>query len=364
MPSDQQDKPARVHDLLRPDVLAAFDRDTFEREGYWVWENVLTDAGRARFTAGLKKLQQINDRIVMDTDWVAIDYESYGVTRPSQKAMTTKSRADSCGGSEQNPLVNGELRRVSHVRGMHEMTAQGFETHGMFPEYFPPAYDDFLLDVTTEHPQMMQLLSSVLGDRFVLDHCVMLNRAPDRPGRTWHAHVYREGQHEVEDDVGTGRFVTKEFLTQQCVRNLAYPEGATIEDGGELAVIPGSHLYRIPFKATGNRTDYHDDMQAGWLVGKTHPFTGKPLEIRTLSVGPGTIISFVHHMPHYAGHRSADAETRWSILMAYRTPDPDAEPARWTKGVSAHWADRALATGKLSPAAVQIFQGENAARLD
>ena len=28
----------RLHDLLRPEILAAFDRAFFEREGYWVWE--------------------------------------------------------------------------------------------------------------------------------------------------------------------------------------------------------------------------------------------------------------------------------------------------------------------------------------
>ena len=37
--------PGRVEELLRPEVLAAFDRETFEREGYWVWESVLTDEG-------------------------------------------------------------------------------------------------------------------------------------------------------------------------------------------------------------------------------------------------------------------------------------------------------------------------------
>ena len=29
---------SRLHDLLRTEVLAAFDRASFEREGYWVWE--------------------------------------------------------------------------------------------------------------------------------------------------------------------------------------------------------------------------------------------------------------------------------------------------------------------------------------
>jgi len=43
----------RLPNLLHPDVLAAFDRAFFEREGYWVWDGVLTDAGRTQWTASL-----------------------------------------------------------------------------------------------------------------------------------------------------------------------------------------------------------------------------------------------------------------------------------------------------------------------
>ena len=71
---------SRVHDLLRPEVLQAFDRTFFEREGYWVWEGILTDTGRKRWTESLQKLQQMNDEIVMDTDWAAIDCRGPGAT--------------------------------------------------------------------------------------------------------------------------------------------------------------------------------------------------------------------------------------------------------------------------------------------
>ena len=53
------------------------------------------------------------------------------------------------------------------------------------------------------------------------------------------------------------------------------------------------------------------------------------------------MVSFVHHMPHRVGFRDDDAPTRWGLLMAYRTPDPDeAETARWNEGVPVHWAER------------------------
>ena len=78
----------RVDDLLRPEVLQAFDRATFERDGYWVWEGILTDAARKQWTASLQKLQQMNDAILMDTEWSAIDFEARGFPPPLPKQIT------------------------------------------------------------------------------------------------------------------------------------------------------------------------------------------------------------------------------------------------------------------------------------
>ena len=94
MVSETQNNPAHVPDLLRPEVLAAFDRAVFERDGYWVWDNVLTDAGRRQFTASLQNLQDMNDRIIMETDWAAIDYESLGL--PLSLGPTAPWRQASC----------------------------------------------------------------------------------------------------------------------------------------------------------------------------------------------------------------------------------------------------------------------------
>ena len=65
MQASQDPIPAsRLHDLLRPEVLAAFDRDFFERKATGSWEGILTDAGQQRWTASLQKLQRMNDAIV------------------------------------------------------------------------------------------------------------------------------------------------------------------------------------------------------------------------------------------------------------------------------------------------------------
>ena len=355
----------RVDNLLKLEVLEAFDRTAFERDGYWVWEGILTDAARKQWTASLQKLQQMNDAILTDTEWNAIDFEGRGFPQPLPEQIAPAFLAACCGGSEQMPgfLRTAELRQYMHTQGLfgpgNALVTHGFKSQGVMPEYFPAGYDDFIMDVTSAHPQMMALFRKLFGDRFILDHCFMLNRAPGSKGRRWHAHQYREGQYEVEDPIGTGHALTTDFLQRQCIRTLCYPEGATIEDGGELAIIPGAHLYRIPYKWSTERPDDDAAMKAGWLKGKIHAFTGKPLEIVHLSLPPGSMVSFVHHMPHYVGYRKPGMPTRWGLLMAYRTPDSEADPAKWTNGIPTHWVEHAAAQGKLPAAARRVFEADN-----
>ena len=353
---------ARLSNLLRPEVLNAFDRPFFEREGYWVWEGILTDAGRAQWKTSLQKLQALNDAIVTGTDWGAIDYTSRGLTAPVPEKTTAEFLADCCGGSEQMRFQTPELRDYMYYHGLFDSAigADGIAWQGMMPEYFPLAYDDFILDIATAHPQMMQLFAKLLGERFLIDHVLMLNRIPGSLGRRWHAHPYRnKGQREVEDPVGSGRELTTEFFPHQCVRTLCYPEGmGAMDGGGELALIPGAHLYRIPYLWDGARTEYDADIQAGWMADKVHAFTGEPLQIKQLSLPPGSMVSFVHHMPHGVGHRDRDAPTRWGLLMAYRTPDPDEDLARWNEGTPVHWVERADAAGRLTAAMRQVFAGD------
>ena len=352
----------RLRELLRPEVVAAFDRAFFEREGYWVWEGVLTEAGRRQWTASLQRLQQMNDGAVMETDWGGIDFGGRGLQSPDPDKIGPAARRAFCGGSEQMKFMPPDLRTYMYQQGLLEpepgLVVPGGQSEGVFPEYFPGAYDDFILDVTTTHPQMMELLGKVLGPRFIIDHILMLNRAPGTGGRRWHAHPYRDGQYEVEDPIGTGRALTREFLPLQCVRTLCYPEGATAEEGGELAVIPGAHLYRIPYKWSTARPDGDEAMRAGWMQGKIHAFTGEPLEICSLQLPPGSMVSFVHHMPHHVGYRQPDTETRWGLLMAYRTPDPQAQPTKWSSGGPEHWLERMEAAGKVSAAAWRVLEGD------
>jgi len=354
----------RLHELLRVDVLAAFDRASFERQGYWVWDGILTAAGRQRWSASLQRIQDMNDAIVVDTDWGALDYDRRGLVAPEAEKITPEFLAACRGGSEQMRFQPPGLRDYMYHHGLFgpgpTPVAEGFEWQGMMPEYFPLAYDDFILDIATSHPQMMELFAKLLGRRFLLDHVLTLNRTPGSAGRRWHGHSYRQGQHETQNTIGKGSTPSTEFFRQQCVRTLCYPGGMSAGDGGgELAVIPGAHLYRVPYLWDTTRTEYDQGFQAGWLQGKIHACTGEPLCIERLSLRPGSMVSFVHHMPHHVGHRDADAPTRWGLLMAYRTPDPTAEPARWHEGTPAHWAERMIMADRLTPSMNRVLAGDN-----
>ena len=74
------------------------------------------------------------------------------------------------------------------------------------------------------------------------------------------------------------------------------------------------------------------------------------------------MVSFVHHMPHHVGHRLPSAPTRWAMLMAYRTPDPNATPAKWNRGVPAHWVERMESASLLTDAAREVFEADSPLR--
>jgi hypothetical protein len=75
-------------------------------------------------------------------------------------------------------------------------------------------------------------------------------------------------------------------------------------------------------------------MREGWMQGKVNPATGEPLEIVYPAMPPGSMLSFVHHMPH--GVTPVHAGIRMGILLTYRTADPN----RYTSPCSASTQQR------------------------
>lgn len=171
---------------------------------------------------------------------------------------------------------------------------------GYEPNRFAAEYDSYL-ESLIPHPQMLKLAREVLGEEIRYDHCVSLNRPGGNNGAVWHSHAY------AEDDPRYG-----------FVRIFFYVNGFAADDGG-LKAVPGSHLYRDPKIQAA--TD--DALREGWLAGKTHPETGKPLAIEALSVPRGTVVLMWTHAAHAVTPRKQESDTRWTVVYGYYKPGKD-----------------------------------------
>ena len=166
-------------------------------------------------------------------------------------------------------------------------------------------YNDYLANLIA-HPQLLELARSILGENIRYDHCVSLNRRGGATGNTWHSHEYGEDN----PDLG-------------FIRIFFYVNGFTINDAG-LKVVPGSHLYRDK----SIRAQNDEELLNGWMTGKSHPVTGRPLEIVPLEVPAGTVIMMWTHAAHGVTPRKEKSDTRWAVVYAYRNPGNPSE-ARW-----------------------------------
>ena len=190
---------------------------------------------------------------------------------------------------------------LGYIQSLRPHAVEGHE-----PNRYSAEYDAYLASLIG-HPQMLQLVRTVLGADIRYDHCVTLNRPPGTPEMSWHAHSYGE------EDMARGLGFVRIFF---------YVNGFEAEDGG-LKVVPGSHLHR-DCKAGG---DNDAALLQGWMQGKNHPQTGEPLRIEALSVPPGTVIVMWTHALHGVSARMGE-ETRWTVVYAYRNPGLPSH-ARW-----------------------------------
>ena len=191
-------------------------------------------------------------------------------------------------------------RSLARIQPLRESTDPQLRHHsGHAAEY-----DSYLTSLIA-HPQMLELIHKVLGSDIRFDHCSTINRPPGHGGFGWHSHAYADDQPELG-----------------LVRIFFYVNGFSTDDA-PLKVVPGSHHYRDP--AIDGRTD--QELRSGWLNGKKHPVTGKPLEIEVLEAPKGTAILMWTHAAHAVNARKLDSPTRWTIVYGYRNPGVES-PAR------------------------------------
>ncbi|RYF45081.1 MAG: hypothetical protein EOO38_16640 [Cytophagaceae bacterium] len=201
------------------------------------------------------------------------------------------------------PALLTEATRERLVESLGKVTGL-ISTLDPIPQRYSAEYDEFLASIIA-HPQMVQLARSVLGDEIRYDHCVDLSRAGSSPALSWHTHGYADDQLELG-----------------FIRIFFYVNGFKRGDGN-LRVVPGSHHFR-----EGMRGSTDDELYADWLTGKTHLYSGEPLEIEELDVPVGSVIVMWTHALHAVAPRLAESPTRWAVVYAYRNPGAPSH-ARW-----------------------------------
>ena len=175
---------------------------------------------------------------------------------------------------------------LAHIQELIPIGVEGHE-----PPRFAAEFNGYLESVIG-HPQMLALVQRVLGPKIRYDHCVALNRPGGNQGSRWHSHEY------ADDDSHLG-----------FVRIFFYVNGFKANDGG-LKVVRGSHLYRDPKINAENDAE----LEKGWMAGKTHPQTGRPLTIEGLDAPAGSVGT--------ASFAKASWSASWSVSVCMIEPWP------------------------------------------
>jgi hypothetical protein len=286
----------------------SFDAQRLQRDGYVVLPGIMTGATRRRWKAACIDVQQLNDRLLMETDWASVDWGACGLEQPSESV----SRADlepALGGC-QLPVPPG-VRPAGFSHFLHRNIPGLAFGWGGFIESHAVQHSEFLQYVAA-HPDMLKLHSKLLGvpdEEIRFDHGLILNRKCGFRGQNWHSHSYR---HEGADDV-LGAHDENAELGRSLVRTLCYPDGYAAETSGGLGVVPGSHHYR-DYVRSGD--------VASWIEGKIDA-DGQPLRVVREALPPGSIVSLLCHSLHAVSpvQRYSDGsggDTRWASLFCYR----------------------------------------------
>ncbi len=210
--------------------------------------------------------------------------------------------------SDGHVLLAGRLTseaRVQLIAALADIEVQA-KDNPVAPRHYSAEHNAFLASLIA-HPQMLALAQAALGPEIRFDHCVALNRAGGDRGIGWHSHDYAEDRSELG-----------------FVRIFFYVNGFSQNDGG-LKAVPGSQLFRDPKISAPN----DDALRAGWLAGKVHPSTGKPLEIVGLDAPEGSVVLMHTHAAHAVTPRQPESPMRWCVVYAYRNPGAPVSRARW-----------------------------------
>lgn len=162
------------------------DIKAWQRDGYLACAGILTTEACKRVLRSLKLLQAKNDAIYTSTDWNTLPWSDFGLP-PLTTHVTSEQTRSMCGGCEKPMSPPGSvfppgwhpgsskppgrrfaerpglpLKGILDARtyGIESVEQRPFKTHGFLPAAFPPAYNDYVLELAC-HPQMLALHAQV-----------------------------------------------------------------------------------------------------------------------------------------------------------------------------------------------------------
>jgi hypothetical protein len=301
-----------LFDMVEVRRQHAAQGERYARDGFAVFEGVMTAASRRRWVAALQEVQRLNDNLLR-ADWAALDWS---ILRPGgRRPVEALPAADrlACIGSAGCIPNRSDIAGVSTLR-----------RHAVLPEYFPAGHVPFVMQITT-HPDMLALQRLCLGSSEIFFGQSQLSnvkpgthhlRDPSNSG--WHSHWTGGGQ-DGDDGVPSVCPDPAEYMAGNLQNlTLSYPNGFATADDGNISVVPGSHLWRDPDNCRGRMLgDDGEVLVDGWLHGKHHPVTGAPLAAKQLRLAPGSLVCMNSHVAHYVGPVGRHRPPRLALSSFY-----------------------------------------------
>eukprot|EP01045_Picozoa_sp_COSAG04_P003460 COSAG04_NODE_141_length_23595_cov_4.393003_7_plen_270_part_00 len=239
------------------------DTEALHRDGYAILPSIMLPETRRRWKAACQAVQVINDRLLLETDWSAVDWPAVGLEQPAERVSPADLQA-SLGGCQLPAPPGVKAAAFSHY--LHRDVPGLAFGWGGFPEAHSVEHSGFFQYVAA-HPDMLRLHSALLGvpatelrfdhgestrlfpssvragalggqldERMVVRTGLILNRKPGFRGQSWHSHSY------MHEGSPTPELYESPELGRSLVRTLCYPDGYAAEGAGGLGTVRSHDL--------------------------------------------------------------------------------------------------------------------------
>ena len=135
------------------------DTEALHRDGYAILPSIMLPETRRRWKAACQAVQALNDRLLLETDWSAVDWPAVGLEQPAEHVSPADLQG-SLGGCQLPAHPGVKAAGFSHY--LHRDVPGLAFGWGGFPEAHSVEHSGFFQYVAA-HPDMLRLHSALLG---------------------------------------------------------------------------------------------------------------------------------------------------------------------------------------------------------